>query len=465
MNKKVALFSGIFVFAVGGLVTAAQAFMAEPSSNWVPVYSCTQVGNDIKIRRTSSGSEYVLTSTCRDAGHGKRQYTMACTSNKEYKVSWTACNAPVPQPQTPSYVLENISVSALSTLNTSGYLKSGNQFSGTVMATVPATWPNYNVTLGLKNALPNASSYTYAFAWTDSEGKNGATVNEALAKQLVKNVSFSYAPNRNFSVTDSNRNKTRTVLAFARNNDGVSRVPNMPVEVDDVIALHVYLEPAADVQSPSLSFSASALKETLTSNNTYSYRVRVTASDSKNNIKGIYVTAKNANGVVVDGFWVDDKNALSGSEVGFGSKSVYREITRPNFRVGEQYSVSVAAYDTAGNVRNSSVLKVQLDNPDTTAPTIDANVSFTSVWDIGYKSKHFVPTVFATAKDNSKVVKIVLYHNTTQLGEGYSAIKTCENSNGVSMCSHTFDTLQRGNFYAQAWDAAGNTVTSIKYAF
>lgn len=314
MNKKIAWLSGIFSLAVVGLVTAAQAVSVEPGSNKVSVYSCVQVGNDIKIRRSSSDSEYILTSTCRDAGHGKRQYSMKCNSNKEYQVSWKEC-------------------------------------------------------------------------------------------PLV-----------------------------------------------------------ADTQSPSLSFTASALKNTIT-NNTYSYRVNVTASDASSDIKGIQVVTKHANGTVADSFWVDNKNGLSASESGFGSKSVTRSITRTGLKLGEEYTVVITSYDTSGNVRTSSPFKVYLAPQDNVAPTIDANVSFASTWDVGYKTKRFVPTLVATANDNVKVTKIVLYHNTSYLWEGYAAVKTCENSSGVKTCSHVMGALTRGNFYAQAWDAAGNSVDSVRFAF
>lgn len=316
MNKKIYLGVSFVLVTLLTATVVSQVHAVEPGVNFVPVSSCIQVGKDIKIRRTSGDSESTLTSACRDAGHGKRQYTLVCTSNKEYKVSWTECPvAPVP-----------------------------------------------------------------------------------------------------------------------------------------------------DTQSPTLSFSASALKETLT-NNTYSYQVRVTASDDKSNIKGIFVTVKNPSNENFESFWIDGKNATATTESGFGQKSVYREVTRPGLQTGKEYLVSVTAYDMAGNARKSSTIKVYLAKQDTVSPTIDANVSFASTWDVGYKTKRFAPTVFANASDNVKVTKIVLYHNTSYLWEGYTAVKTCENSSGVKSCSHTFGPLTRGNFYAQAWDAAGNSVSSVRFAF
>lgn len=325
MNKKIAWLSGISVLATIGVVTTAQAVSVESGSNKVSVYSCVQVGNDIKVRRVVSDSEYVLTSTCRDAGHGKRQYSMKCNSNKEYQVSWAAC-------------------------------------------------------------------------------------------------------------------------ATSNSND----VP----------------ESVVDAQSPVLTISASALKDTFT-NNMYSYRVTVSAVDSKSNIKGVWVAVRKTDGSLVQEWWLENKNGLSVSETGFGSKNVVKSVVKTGLKVGEHYKVYARAYDVKNNISSNVTASGELyvASSDTVAPTIDANVSFASVWDVGYKSKRFVPTVSATASDNVKVTKIVLYHNTTSMGEGYNVVKTCENNNGLTNCSHTFGALQRGNFYAQAWDAAGNSVTSIKYAF
>ncbi len=94
MNKKLALYSGILIIvALGVLVSSpTKAVVVENrGSNIVSVYSCQQVGRDIKIRRASRDSEYVLTSSCRDAGHGMRDYVLTCTSNKQYRVAWRNC--------------------------------------------------------------------------------------------------------------------------------------------------------------------------------------------------------------------------------------------------------------------------------------------------------------------------------------------------------------------------------------
>ena len=83
MFKKILVGS----LAAVGVFAVAYATLAADNSNYVNVSACTQVGSDIQVTR--SGKTYTLTSTCRDAGHGYRQYQMSCTSQTQYKVSWT----------------------------------------------------------------------------------------------------------------------------------------------------------------------------------------------------------------------------------------------------------------------------------------------------------------------------------------------------------------------------------------
>lgn len=125
MNKKFALYSGILASLALSLAGAAttQAVAVTTGSNMVSVYSCQQVGKDVKIRRTVGTAEYVLTSTCRNAGHGLRDYTLTCTSNKQYKVEWKNCGT-VPTP-TPDNDLPVVSVSLYNAHdNGNGYIYS-----------------------------------------------------------------------------------------------------------------------------------------------------------------------------------------------------------------------------------------------------------------------------------------------------------------------------------------------------
>ena len=92
MFKKILAVSVILT----GVFAVSYAVFASTGSNFVKVDSCEQVGKDIRISR--GGKSYVLTSTCRDAGHGFRDYKMTCVSRKEYKVEWTENCKPLPPP-------------------------------------------------------------------------------------------------------------------------------------------------------------------------------------------------------------------------------------------------------------------------------------------------------------------------------------------------------------------------------
>lgn len=97
-----------------------------------------------------------------------------------------------------------------------------------------------------------AANYTYGYVWTDSS-TGSTSFDENLARNLVSNLSFSsYTNGVNFNVTDYYRGKYVTALVYVRNNDGVSRVPNMPVEVDDIIAIHIKI-PAKTTVNPYLT--------------------------------------------------------------------------------------------------------------------------------------------------------------------------------------------------------------------
>lgn len=83
-------FFGLVIAA--GLGFAGSTKAASINSNIITVTSCEQVGSDIRVSR-NNGAKYILTSTCRDAGHGMRQYKMTCISNTKYKVEWSTSSS------------------------------------------------------------------------------------------------------------------------------------------------------------------------------------------------------------------------------------------------------------------------------------------------------------------------------------------------------------------------------------
>ena len=91
MLKKIALLSGIVAAGVLSLGLEAKAVKLT-GSNLVSVYSCERSGSDIRVKTSANASSYILTSSCRDAGHGLRNYTLTCTSATQYRVQWSDCS-------------------------------------------------------------------------------------------------------------------------------------------------------------------------------------------------------------------------------------------------------------------------------------------------------------------------------------------------------------------------------------
>ncbi len=91
MKKVNGSIVGVLVLAFG-LFTVSYVHAAPDNVNYVRVTSCEEVAGGIRISR-NNGPKYVLTSECRDAGHGMRNYTMSCVSRTQYKVSWTETNS------------------------------------------------------------------------------------------------------------------------------------------------------------------------------------------------------------------------------------------------------------------------------------------------------------------------------------------------------------------------------------
>lgn len=211
---------------------------SKKSSNIVKVHSCTQVGNDIHVKLKGNLPAMTLKAGCSNAGYGLRDYAFTCISDKQYKVEWEAC------PVTGS--ISQLMVSNLGTGTTLGvanssYLTLGGKYAAKQVVTVPDTVSSLQFALHTKNPT-STSGQTYAFVWTDS-ATGASNFNESLAKSLVANANFSTGATTTLSVTDYYRGRHVTLVGFVRNNDGLSKVPNMPVEVDDVVAIHLKFAP------------------------------------------------------------------------------------------------------------------------------------------------------------------------------------------------------------------------------
>lgn len=89
MKKSVWLLAALVIAFSPKIASAA---LPEVGWNPVNVTKCVQVGKDISITRTDGGSD-TLTTGCRDAGNGLKDYTMVCLSETQYRVDWKPCTS------------------------------------------------------------------------------------------------------------------------------------------------------------------------------------------------------------------------------------------------------------------------------------------------------------------------------------------------------------------------------------
>lgn len=159
----------------------------------------------------------------------------------------------------------------------------------------------YNSTKAIKVSLMlnnKNSKFTYAFVWNNNPS-NGIEVdfNEQTAKSVVGSANFDSSAITTLNLTDYYRGKYVMMYGMVRNNDGKSEVPNMPVEVDEIVPLYFRIEkvntPTANSCVDSDSGYSIYKKGTLTINpaNASSYVVQEYCTDvNRNNAdKGDYL--------------------------------------------------------------------------------------------------------------------------------------------------------------------------------
>lgn len=236
------------VFAVAGTTP-------KSGTNYVSVDSCEQKSNGVMVGKFG-GTPYFLSNGVRDAGHGLRNYKLTCTSNKQYKVEWTDMNiVPLPplktQPKFDSLYanLKNANGTTISLLPVvkNSYSDTNGYFSLGTPVTVKNNVQNISLSVGLQ-ADPFLKGLTYGFAWITGNSAN-LVFDESSVKNAATGLQMSSINTGTFSVTDYYRGKNAVIYAFVSNNDGISKVPNMPFEVDDVIPMYVQFEATTPTQS------------------------------------------------------------------------------------------------------------------------------------------------------------------------------------------------------------------------
>lgn len=93
-NIFLAKFKLLFSILLMIILGIGTFFIVKAETNTIAVDACESAGNGVRVER--GGSWSILTNGCRDAGHGYRNYTLQCVSEKSYQVFWEACESPQP---------------------------------------------------------------------------------------------------------------------------------------------------------------------------------------------------------------------------------------------------------------------------------------------------------------------------------------------------------------------------------
>ncbi|MFZ2979076.1 MAG: hypothetical protein WA057_05380, partial [Candidatus Magasanikiibacteriota bacterium] len=123
--------------------------------------------------------------------------------------------------------------------NKVGYKKYGS-YSKPLPVSIYNSTKAIKLSLMLKNSNDN---FTYAYVWNNnpSDGVE-ADYSEQTVKSMAGSANFNSSAVTTLNLTDYYRGKYVMVHAFVRNNDGKSEVPNMSVEVDEVVPLYFRIE-------------------------------------------------------------------------------------------------------------------------------------------------------------------------------------------------------------------------------
>ncbi|MFA6427102.1 MAG: hypothetical protein WCW16_01495 [Candidatus Magasanikbacteria bacterium] len=221
-------------------VLAPQVSLGANSNN-VNVDSCRNVEDGIMVRRFGNANEYVLKNGVRDAGHGLREYRLSCVTSTQYKVKWVE-------------VSETPNIGEFSAYNQNGvFARNDASYQDTKTYIRPAVVNVPNSVNAFDFSLQTNqtnSANQYAYIWNTSEAQD-LNFGPQRVKALLQNATFTTTNQmQHFTVTDYYRGKYVLFVAMVKNNDGVSAIPNMGGEVDDVAALYFYIKPIETSVAP-----------------------------------------------------------------------------------------------------------------------------------------------------------------------------------------------------------------------
>jgi hypothetical protein len=325
-------------------------------------------------------------------------------------------------------------------------------FSGTGASEGSAPIDVLNNTNATISGLDPEHAYYFTVTAYNDTGESAYSNIVSVPELVSPTIALSY-PANNASVSG-----TVSVTSVASDNVGVTKVEfyvNGVLQSTDTASPYLFSWNTSSLSSGNYTLTAKAYdaagnvgQATAVSvtvvNDTTAPTVSLTAPASNNIVSGIVAITASANdnvGVSKVEFYGNGV-LLSASNV-----SPYSYNWNTTSFTNGSYTLSAKAYDSSGNVGQSSNVSVTVNNPDSTAPSVSLTAPANSSIVSGTVS------VAATASDNIGVSKVEFYvNNVLQATDTSSPYSLSWNTTLVANGSYTLS--------AKAYDAAGNVGSS-----
>lgn len=221
------------------VVVAAESSLPDSGWNFVSTRNCVGTRNGISIATNYSETPVVLKNGQKDIGNGLKEYTYRCVEPFTYIVSWKPVAVNQPQSEQPYVLLFGYSLSENDLLK--GVQKQSFRHGLTYGSNLPLHQLPNNVAKIWLNTMSQGTNLTYSYVWESSENPIHSYTESNIASMFAASPEFNTSSESSIIINDFYYGKYVMIMTFVRNNDGISAIPNMPVEVDDMIPLYVYI--------------------------------------------------------------------------------------------------------------------------------------------------------------------------------------------------------------------------------
>lgn len=476
MSKSIAFLA---VIAAAGFIWAGSA-SAAANVNYVTVTSCKQLDSGIRVSR-NGGAKYTLANGCRDAGHGPRNYSMSCVSNKKYRVSWTVCTKPR-DTAAPTVSL----LASKSSYNVGEYIYVTVNANDNVGVSYVAIFENGVLVKNCQNTnscgysrVVNANIYgamTYTAKAYDAAGNVGDSNSVSVN---IYNNNDTVSPTVTISTDKWNYYSDEEIAVRARASDN-NRVAKIQIFKDDqwlytcdykdVCDYTVLLAYSASDYNVSFYARAFDTAGNITKSDTITVHVNSRRSDTSS------PRATISGSVNADGYYTINARATDADspirkiEVYLndiqGPAHSWQDAANNSYDVARSFNGWVAR-----DVNNKFVVKVwdAYDNTGVSDPlflTYGGGSPAVSVSHRSYQSDGVdYVELNASASDNTGIQKIEIYSGADSYQNNLPVTKRCSFSSGFPTsytCSLAFplSVLRNGYYWSKVWDTSGNVAAS-----